>query len=388
MFLQNQSEKSKNLYIQLLKAVGSLSRLNTDSKIPYLYYRSAENIFCKAFEADNLSRSDCSVDARYGDIWIGLKTFLYGNGSSYQKVAEFNKDRNLIEEFKEDAYKFVHKVSELRNKRLIFTENTYGLKSSIYHCVGRIEDKFCLFEEEMYKIDIDNIRKIHKNDKGITFNDGINDYNFNFSKSTLFKRFANTENLAFDVKILEDPFDYILKILGDIDQKKEFETNYKQVVCLPLYSYEKGIKVIPPKSGLNQWNGSRYEKRRNIFIIRNRYECYIPVSAWFNKQFPDFFPPRDQKFILHLPNKTIISAKICQDGNKALMSDPNSTLGEWLFDTVLKTKEGEIITYEKLQELGVDSVEIRKIDNENYEIDFKPIDSYEEFKKGFEGICM
>ena len=70
------------------------------------------------------------------------------------------------------------------------------------------------------------------------------------------------------------------------------------------------------------------------------------------------------------------------------MSDPNSTLGEWLFDTVLKTKEGEIITYEKLQELGVDSVEIRKIDNENYEIDFKPIDSYEEFKKGFEGICM
>lgn len=102
MFLQNQSEKNKNLYIQLLKAVGSLSRLNTDSKIPYLYYRSAENIFCKAFEADNLSRSDCSVDARFGDIGIGLKTFLYGNGSSYQKVAEFNKDRNLIEEFKVD----------------------------------------------------------------------------------------------------------------------------------------------------------------------------------------------------------------------------------------------------------------------------------------------
>jgi hypothetical protein len=101
---------------------------------------------------------------------------------------------------------------------------------------------------------------------------------------------------------------------------------------------------------------------------------------------PDFFPPRDQKFNLHLPNKSVISAKICQDGNKALMSDPNSALGEWLFDTVLKTKEGEIITYEKLQELGIDSVEIRKIDIENYEIDFMPTDSFEEFKKGFDEL--
>jgi hypothetical protein len=381
MFLQNQDEKSKNLYIQLLKAVGSLSRLNTDSKIPYLYYRSAENIFCKAFNADNLSRSDCSVDARFGDIGIGLKTFIYGNGNSYQKVAEFNKDRNLIEGYKNDSRKFVLKISELRNKRLVFTENTYGLRSSVYHCVGRVEDKFCLFEEEMHKIDINNIIKIQKSKTGIAFNDGINDYNFNFSKSTLFKRFTNTENLAFDVKILEDPFNYILKMLGDLNNKEQYETKYQQIVCLPLYSKN---KIVQLKSGLNQWNGSRFNRKKNTYKTRNRYECYIPVDSWFNKQFPDFFPPKDQKFNLHLPNKTIISAKICQDGNKALMSDPNSALGEWLFDTVLKTKEGEIITYVKLQELGIDSVEIRKIDIDNYEIDFMPTDSFEEFKKGFE----
>lgn len=376
MFLQNQSEKNKNLYIQLLKAVGSLSRLNTDSKIPYLYYRSAENIFCKAFEADNLSRSDCSVDARFGDIGIGLKTFLYGNGSSYQKVAEFNKDRNLIEEFKVDSYKFVQKIADLRNKRLIFTENTYGLKSSVYHCVGRVEDKFCLFEEEMHKIDVANVQNIQKDQVGIKFNDGINDYKFNFSKSTLFKRFVNTKNLAFDVKILEDPFDYILKILGDIDNKQRYETKYEKIICLPLYSTTNGEKMVHQKSGINIWNAGGRK--------RSRYECYIPISQWFNRQFSDFFPLKDQKFNLILPNKNVISAKICQDGNKALMSDPNSALGEWLFDTVLKTKEGEIITYEKLQELGVDSVEIRKVDSMNYEIDFRSTDSFEDFKKEIE----
>ena len=44
--------------LSVLRVIGSLSKLSTDGDIPYLYYRMAENIFCKAFQAMNLARSD------------------------------------------------------------------------------------------------------------------------------------------------------------------------------------------------------------------------------------------------------------------------------------------------------------------------------------------
>ena len=79
MFYSSQSKKFKNEYIKLLKACGQLSNLSSESLTPYLYYRIAEKIFCKAFEASDLSRSDCAVDAKKNNIGIGLKTFLVGN---------------------------------------------------------------------------------------------------------------------------------------------------------------------------------------------------------------------------------------------------------------------------------------------------------------------
>ena len=49
---------------------------------------------------------------------------------------------------------------------------------------------------------------------------------------------------------------------------------------------------------------------------------------------------------------------------------------------VLQLKEGELLTYEKLQEIGFDSVIIEKIDVKTYSIDFMPSGSYEEFEEG------
>lgn len=69
----------------MLKVTGSLSNLFTNSENPYLYYRAMENIFCKAFKANNLSRSDISVDAGKNGMGIGLKTFLQENRKSFQK---------------------------------------------------------------------------------------------------------------------------------------------------------------------------------------------------------------------------------------------------------------------------------------------------------------
>jgi len=82
---------------------------------------------------------------------------------------------------------------------------------------------------------------------------------------------------------------------------------------------------------------------------------------------------------LKLPSGEIMRSKVCQDNNKALMSYSNKELGQWILRKVLKLKEGELLTYDKLQIIGIDSVRIDKIDDLEYEINFAQIGSYEKF---------
>lgn len=74
-----------------------------------------------------------------------------------------------------------------------------------------------------------------------------------------------------------------------------------------------------------------------------------------------------------------MSAKVCQENSKALMSNPNSALGQWLLRDILNLKDWELLTYGKLEEIGLDSVVIYKTDQGKYDIDFTKIGSYEEF---------
>ncbi|HOM78111.1 MAG TPA: restriction endonuclease, partial [bacterium] len=59
-------------------------------------------------------------------------------------------------------------------------------------------------------------------------------------------------------------------------------------------------------------------------------------------------------------------------------------LGEWLLDDVLKVPSGQVVTMDMLDALGIDSVEIRKIDAENFEIDFKETGTFEDFRQHYE----
>jgi hypothetical protein len=65
------------------------------------------------------------------------------------------------------------------------------------------------------------------------------------------------------------------------------------------------------------------------------------------------------------------------------MSQSNRKLGKLILRDGLKLKEGELVTYEKLQLLGIDSVRIDKVDNLKYEINFVQNDSYERFKNSW-----
>lgn len=366
MFYSNQNKIDTQKYKEALRLIGSLSNMFSDSKIPYLYYRIAEKVFCETFNTDDLSRSDVAVDAKYNNLGIGLKTFLKKNDKSLQKIAEFNKEHYNFEGLSNE--KLIRRISFLRNQRIEFSKRLYELDDFIYHCVLRSEKEFHIFEEDMSLINIEKIRNIKKNRNSIVFDDELNEYSFSLSKSTLSKRFVTDFIVeSFDVNIIENPIEELRKI-SEINSEKSSKRKINSTVILPLYG--KNFTVFE-RSGLNQWNANGRKRHLD--------EVYVPIPVEVHKIKPDFFPSRDIPFDLILPNRKIMRSKICQDGSKALMSYSNKELGKWLLRKVLKLDEGELLTYEKLQLIGIDSVRIDKFDDSTYEINFSENGSYEKF---------
>lgn len=386
MFFINENDQLRNEYSELLKIIGSLSRLSSESNDVYLYYRMAENIFCKAFNAENLSRDDSSLDAFKGDFGFGLKTFVHDNGKTYQKIAEFNSNAKDIESFKSITSK-IKKVSYLRNERLKTTANAHNLdiENCIYHCVTREGNSFYISESKMEKIDIENISNVKKSNSTnniITFYDGKNNYKYNISKSTLFKQFIIEKTNKIETKVFDDPFE-ILKQLQS-DQASIINNNDENIdsIILPLYSdwYQK----VCDASGLNAWNGYRTNKKTGVKKKRNPDEAYIPIplnNKHIKETIHKFLPPKDQFFDLVLPDrKTILQARVTQDYGKALSTNPNNVIGKWLLRDVLDMPYGTKVTKDILKEKGIDSVEISKGDDGKYYINFKPYGSFDKFK--------
>jgi hypothetical protein len=372
MFAHNSNTTEFKNYEDYLGAICSLSRLFSESKIPYLYYRIAENIFCTAFNAENLSRADIAYDAKIGDLGIGLKTFT-NKGKSNEKIAEFNSNSKELRSLKGEDLAI--KLAELRNNRIDFANRTYGVKNAIYHCIARGERMLYIFDEQYNKINEANITVLKNNDKGVSFADGINQYSFNFSKTTLYKNFITPQKAyKIQINIIENPLDLILDIWNQKYRAKIFEEPGINSVILPLYSISESKidnKKVALKSGLNQWNAGGRK--------RDFGEIYIPVPRIIHKLFPNFFPPRDKTFKLIVPTGEELMAKLCQENSKALMTNPNKALSDWLLRKVLKLQEGELLTYDRLKLLGIDSVRITKIADDKYRIDFAKIDSFEEF---------
>ena len=365
---------NKGDYLSLLAATAKLSRLFSESKTPYIYYRAAENIFCRSFKAENLSRGDSAFDANYNSLGIGLKTFICEKQASTEKIAEFNKlSQELV---KYDGKDLAIKLSEIRNERIILANDLYGIKESLYHIVARATSELLLFETDYNSIDIKNINSVKKSTAGLSFEDGKNFYSYNFSKSTLFRKFTLPKNaFKLPIDIVEDPYKILLELFEEykIPKKENLkgikEENY---VILPLYGYKaKGEKFVFESSGLNQWNAGGRK--------RDFGEVYIPVPIDIHKKHPDFFPKNKESFNLKIPTGEIYNAKLCQANDKGLMTNPNNALSDWLLRKLLKLKEGELATIEKLNKLGFDSVIIIKESDGNYKIDKAKADSYEEF---------
>lgn len=393
MFLNTQAQKNIENYISYLKVLGSFSNLFSSSNKPYIQYRVAENTFCKAFDAENLARADVAYDAIKEGYGIGIKTFILTGKSKIEKVAEFN---SLSAELREHSGKeLAKKLAEFRNRRIEFGDSEYEIKNRIYHIVGRDENVIKIFEESYDLIDIDSIEIISNTKSAFKFKDKHHEYSFNYSKSVLMKRFIVPDNcIEIPVDILDSPLEHLMKWSAKIPNVDKNEIPEKDIISealteelipgvdyiiLPLYSIRAKEKnkepIVPLKSQLNQWNAGG----RN----RDMGEVYIPIPSKIHSNCPDFLPNRDTQFQLRIPNGESLTAKVCQSGSKALMTNPNNDLASWMLRRTLKLPEGEILDYERLRKVGYDSVKITRINNLEFLIDFAKINSYENFMNEF-----
>ena len=373
MFYEKQPKTQREEYKKMLSLVGSLTQLFSESDCPYLAYRAHENVFCKYFGAVNLARFDCSADAKKGRIGIGLKTWT---GQDDQKAAEFGKLRETFADL--SGIELVKKISEYRNERIRVTKKLNGIDEMIYHIVKRVPGGMQILECPFDSIDTERLALLpdRGNVNNTYFTDGRHTYHFSSSKNTLYMIFDRMELLdSFSVDILSDPYarladtatsGEVVKGISATERKKA------ESICLRLYSVKSdGRKFVAEKSGLNQWNAGGRKRHPN--------EIYIPYPAEDRARTEGFFPDRDTVFSLKLPDGTVIPCKVCQQDSKAIMSNPNRVLGEWILRKVFELPEGTIVTYETLERFGIDSVVFTKHGELDYSVDFAELGTYESF---------
>src|SRR5699024_3542429 len=80
------------------------------------------------------------------------------------------------------------------------------------------------------------------------------------------------------------------------------------------------------------------------------------------------------------PDKRKIDARVTQSNGKSLQSNPQNILGKWILHDVLGLESRELLKKEHLLRLGVDSLKVTKLDDENYKIELAELHAFERWK--------
>jgi len=408
--------KDPKKYEHYLKAVGSLSGLFSDNPRPLINYRTAERLFNMQSGAKDVGRQDGSFDSRIisatgRTIGVGVKTFTANSvtDSSTEKIAEFSKPAFVKTLATLSGKDLALAVGEFRNKRVTSDALQLGvdIANCYYHCVVRVPGALVLHEEPYELVKLTSLYPTDARGKQVKdwptgtdghvyFGDGKNLYTFHRGKNVLQKRFNLAKGFTsspIKIGILSDAFERIASAfsigslaelaseLGSVTVANPNKNTNSRVV-LPLYS--PGKMAVHASSGINSWNAGGRPRKFG--------EAYVSIPALVHKIRPGFFPPRDQKFRLALPNGEVISAKVCQQGSKALMSDPNTAICFWLYELIdgdietakLRAKTGTPYTYDDLIKIGKDAVSVSKSSSEGIDFDLElvSIGEYEAFVDG------
>ncbi|MDL2283445.1 NgoFVII family restriction endonuclease [Odoribacter sp. OttesenSCG-928-G04] len=408
-------------YIQFLQVYGALSNLFRQKQgelIPYLDSKFQETVYAKIFKSQNVDIGNTPHDVLsvFGNnrVGIGLKTWM-GSRPSFQKVMQLKRFQNEINSFRNNEESLAFKISEIKNEKMKSDYERLGLSenNNIYHYITRDKGRFVINECAYPLIDVNKLRDFKLTPTAFSWSDGNKDYKYTFGDSQVWQMFDATQKDTllldqFDVKIIEDPFSFLLKAYFHfMDSAKESKQDIVEVY-LPLYSYNS--KEVEEKSGLNAWNAS--PKNKGGSTPRPLNEVYIPIPREFHKKYPDFFVKNifefeqirenykgdkenkpEVRFYLQLPNGKRIPSLVTQSNMKGLQSGSNteydengkrygqSALGQWLLVDVLGLKERKLVTREWLQMKGTDSVRLwrNKDDYSTINIDFAPIGAFEAF---------
>lgn len=417
------SKEQREQYILFLQVYGALTKLfyqKQGNLVPYLDSKFQETVFAKVFDSQNVDTGNTPHDVLsvFGDlrVGIGIKTWI-NSKPSFQKVMQLKRFQGEINSLKNDLGELAYRISEIKNERMRIDYERLGLSydSNIYHYVTRDEGVFTINECAYPLIDLNNLTNFEISDTAFLWSDGQKEYKYTFGDSQIWQKFDSSKKDSlllnkFDIKIIDDPFDFLLKsylnLIGSINTD---DNNDIVEVYLPLYSFES--KEVEEKSGLNAWNAKPKNKKSNT--PRPLNEVYIPVPIEFHRKFPNFFhsnilevikkrkdeedessPKPEVRFHFQLPNGKRIPALLTGSNLKNLQSgslteiNPNtgkhygqSALGQWLLVDVLGLKERELVTREWLIRKGTDSVRLwrKKDDYSLIYIDFASVGSFERF---------
>lgn len=415
------SREQRDEYVKFLQVYGALTNLFRQKQgdmIPYLDSKFQETVFAKIFNSQNVDIGNTPHDVLsiFGDmrVGIGLKTWM-SSKPSFQKVMQLKRYQDEINQYKSDPYSLAYKISSIKNERMQSDYVRLGMSetNNIYHYVTRDEGRFVINESAYPLVNLGNLNNFNTSPTAFSWSDGHKDYKYTFGDSQIWQKFDNTKSDTllldqFDIKIIEDPFEFLLKAYLQLIDSSTVETKTSIIEAyLPLYSYE--TKEVGSKSGLNAWNAA--PKNKGSATLRPLNEIYIPIPKAFHDKNPCFFTKDmlsiiderkstigeanrpEVRFNIKLPNGKTIPGLVTGDNMKGFQSGSNilrddngkrygqAALGQWLLVDVLGLKDRQIVTREWLAKKGTDSVRIWREEGDymNIYIDFAPFGSFEAF---------
>jgi len=409
-------KEQREEYIQFLQVYGGLSNLfmqKHGNTIPYLDSKFQETVFARVFRSQNadIGNTPHDIVSAFGDVRVGLglKTWM-NTKPSFQKVMQLKALKNDIEAVKGNPEELIHKISSIKNERLIQDYKRLGLKedSNIYHYVTRDDGRFVIQESAYPLVELDKLKMNKIDGRSVNWTDGLKEYKYTFGDSQIWMKFStdfpDTAVLEqFDVSIIDDPFDFLLTSFAQVSRKFPKANAEITEAYLPLYSYQS--KEVEEKSGLNAWNAAPKNKGSNT--LRPLGEIYIPVPIEFHRKNPNFFvedifrfikEKQSIEFTIVLPNGNELPGRLTgdnlknfQSGSKTLKKPDGkkygqSDLGDWLLVDVLGLKDRQLVTREWLMKKGTDTVRIWHEDGNRSRIyiDFAQTDSFENYMNGAE----
>jgi hypothetical protein len=217
-------KEQREEYIKFLQVYGSLTNLFRQKKgdlIPYLDSKYQETIFAKSFNGQNVDIGNTPHDilSVFGNkrVGIGLKTWM-GSQPSFQKVMQLKRYQNEINVYQNNLEDLAYKISEIRNERVSSDYERLGLleKNNIYHYVTRDKGSFTINECAYPLIDLKHLYDFNKTRTAFFWSDGNKDYKYTFGDSQIWQKFDSNKYKSillktFDVKIIDDPFSFLLE---------------------------------------------------------------------------------------------------------------------------------------------------------------------------------